>query len=154
MSHTLLPQRCLFMTIFSSIYCILLFSDPFPPPFIHKSPSRICLANLSRPHQYVSFKPAARTSLIVTQHAGASLSLLSLSIAAANAKPMEVPQDPTSDPDDCHSWRAASVEPAHHLRNASQGLAVHNGMKHRRLSSTGQVRRRLSDARDAASRPS
>ncbi|KAN0125870.1 hypothetical protein V8E52_001077 [Russula decolorans] len=87
-------------------------------------------------------------------HAGAPFSLLSLSIAAANAKPMEVPQDSSSDPDDHHSWRAASVESNHHLRNASQGLAVHNGTKHRRLASTGQVRRRVSDARDAASRPS
>ena len=67
---------------------------------------------------------------------------------------MEVPQDFTSDPDDHHSWRAASVESTHHLRNTNQGLAVHNGTKHRRLSSTGQVRRRVSDARDAASRPS
>ena len=31
---------------------------------------------------------------------------------------------------------------------------VHNAMKHRRLSSTGQARRRLSDAREATSRPS
>ena len=101
-----------------------------------------------------SLKPAARTSLTAAQHVGAPLSLLSLSVAAANAKPMEVPQDSTSDPDDHHSWRAASVESTHHLRNASQGLAVHNGTKHRRLASTGQVRRRVSDARDAASRPS
>ena len=67
---------------------------------------------------------------------------------------MEVPQDVTSEPDDHHSWRATSVESTHHLRNPSQGLAVHNGTKHRRLSSTGQVRRRVSDARDAANRPS
>jgi hypothetical protein len=64
---------------------------------------------------------------------------------------MEVPQDSYSDVEDHHSWRGASVETTHHLR---QGLAVHNGTKHRRLSSTGQMRRRLSDARDAASRPS
>jgi hypothetical protein len=92
-------------------------------------------------------------SLIRTQHAGSPLSLLSLSIAAANAKPIEVPQDSTVDVDDHSSWRSASVEPTHHSRNPSQGVAVHNGTKHRRLSSTGQARRRLSDARDAANRP-
>jgi len=87
-------------------------------------------------------------------NAGASLSLLSLSIAAASAEPIEVPQDSAFDVDDQHSWRGASGEAPHHGRNPSQGVAVHNGTKHRRLSSTGQVRRRLSDARDAASRPS
>lgn len=116
-------------------------------------PSHICLTNPSRPHLYVLLKPAALSPLTAIQHAGASLSLLSLSVAAANAEPMEVPQDPSSDVDDHHLWRGASVEATHNLRNASQGLAVHNGTKHRRLSSTGQVRRRLSDARDAASRP-
>ncbi|KAI9441356.1 hypothetical protein H4582DRAFT_2110275 [Lactarius indigo] len=73
------------------------------------------------------------------QYADPSLSLLSLSIAAANAEPIEVPQESAFDNDDYHPWR---------------GVAVHNGTKHRRLSSTGQARRRLSDARDAASRPS
>ena len=88
------------------------------------------------------------------QHAGASLSLLSLSIAAANAEPIEVPQDITFDNDDHHPWRVGSIDGTSPLRSPTQGLAVHNGTKHRRLSSTGQVRRRLSDARDAASRPS
>jgi len=89
-----------------------------------------------------------------TPHVGASLSLLSLSIVAANAEPIEVPQDSAFDADDHHSWRGVSSEATHHGRNPSQGVAIHNGTKHRRLSSTGQVRRRLSDARDAASRPS
>lgn len=87
------------------------------------------------------------------QH-GASLSLVSLSIAAANAEPIEVSQDATFDNDDYHTWRVGSVEGTPLLRSPAQGVAVHNGTKHRRLSSTGQVRRRLSDARDAASRPS
>lgn len=86
---------------------------------------------------------------------GASLSLLSLSIAAANAEPIEVPPDATFDNEDYHPpWRGGGVEGASLLRNPTQGVAVHNGTKHRRLSSTGQARRRLSDARDAASRPS
>lgn len=97
---------------------------------------------------------ATGSSLTTTQHAGASFSLLSLSIAAANAKPMEIPQDSTADVDDHNPSHGISVDASHHLRNPSQGVAVHNGTKHRRLSSTGQVRRRLSDARDAASRPS
>lgn len=88
------------------------------------------------------------------QSPGASLSLLSLSIAAANAEPIEVPQDATFDNEDHPSWRVGSVEGASLLRNPSQGVAVYNGTKHRRLSSTGQARRRVSDARDAASRPS
>ena len=65
-----------------------------------------------------------------------------------------MPQGPTLDVDDHNSWRGTSVEPTHHSRNPSQGVAVHNGTKHRRLSSAGQARRRLSDARDAANRPS
>lgn len=93
-------------------------------------------------------------SLSSTPHAGPSLSLHSLSIAAANAEPIEVPQDTTFDNDDYHPWRVGSVEGTPLLRNPTQGVAVHNGTKHRRLSSTGQARRRLSDARDAASRPS
>lgn len=90
----------------------------------------------------------------IMQHDGVSFSLLSLSIVAANAEPIDVPQDPSFDNDDYHSWRVGSVEGAPPLRSPAQGVAVHNGTKHRRLSSTGQARRRLSDARDAASRPS
>lgn len=93
-------------------------------------------------------------SLSSTPYADASLSLLSLSIAAANAEPIEVPQDAAFDNDDYHPWHVGCVEGAPLLRNPTQGVAVHNGTKHRRLSSTGQARRRLSDARDAASRPS
>ncbi|KII84016.1 hypothetical protein PLICRDRAFT_46817 [Plicaturopsis crispa FD-325 SS-3] len=71
---------------------------------------------------------------------GAALSLLSLSIAASNAQPIPV---------------AASTEPA--VTTAGAGLSTSvgaAGLKHRRLSSTGAARRRMSDARDAATRPS
>lgn len=44
----------------------------------------------------------------------------------------------------------ASVGP----RLTSTGVAVYNGLKHRRLSSSSQVKKRISDARDAATRPS
>ena len=40
---------------------------------------------------------------------------------------------------------------AHSVGNSTK---VHAAMKHRRLSSTGQTRRRMSDAREATSRPS
>ncbi|KAI0254552.1 hypothetical protein BJV78DRAFT_1280122 [Lactifluus subvellereus] len=92
--------------------------------------------------------------LPTASHPGAPLSLLSLSIAASHAKPIEVSQDSSLDVDDHHPWRGGAVEGTQPLRNPNQGVAVHNGTKHRRLSSTGQARRRLSDARDAASRPS
>ncbi|KAJ7474727.1 hypothetical protein FB451DRAFT_275127 [Mycena latifolia] len=61
----------------------------------------------------------------------AALSLLSLSIAASNAQPIPLPDTPSA--------------------NASRHPQAQS--HHRRLSSTGR-RRRLSDARDAATRPS
>ncbi|EIN05574.1 hypothetical protein PUNSTDRAFT_54941 [Punctularia strigosozonata HHB-11173 SS5] len=70
-------------------------------------------------------------------------SLLSLSLAASNAEPVPVPP-------------AAATPSAAHGTPSSLGspsAAAHHGLKHRRLSSTGQMRRRLSDAREAASRP-
>ncbi|KAH7907059.1 hypothetical protein BJ138DRAFT_1117016 [Hygrophoropsis aurantiaca] len=65
-----------------------------------------------------------------------NLSLLSLSIVAASAAPIAVA--PSAD---------STVRP-------SQASHNNAGTKHRRLSSTGKTRRRLSDARDAAIRPS
>ncbi|KAF8132877.1 hypothetical protein EV363DRAFT_1449078 [Boletus edulis] len=67
----------------------------------------------------------------MSQDAQPHLSLLSLSIAAANAAPI-IP---------------AESAPSRSL----QGMT--NTTKHRRLSSAGRSRRRLSDARDAATRP-
>ncbi|KAG2117572.1 hypothetical protein BD769DRAFT_1053730 [Suillus cothurnatus] len=65
-----------------------------------------------------------------------NLSLLSLSVAAASAAPISIPQS-----------TEIAVQPVH-----VSGTSF--GPKHRRLSSTGKTRRRLSDARDAATRPS
>ncbi|KAH7921512.1 hypothetical protein BV22DRAFT_1038587 [Leucogyrophana mollusca] len=65
-----------------------------------------------------------------------NLSLLSLSIVAASASPIVVA--PSAD---------STVRPSQASHNS-------NGTKHRRLSSTGKAKRRLSDARDAAIRPS
>ncbi|KAG0702547.1 hypothetical protein DFH29DRAFT_920836 [Suillus ampliporus] len=64
-----------------------------------------------------------------------NLSLLSLSVAAASVSPISIPQ----------SVDIPSVQPSH--------VGTNFGPKHRRLSSTGKTRRRLSDARDAATRP-
>ncbi|TFY56563.1 hypothetical protein EVG20_g8878 [Dentipellis fragilis] len=95
------------------------------------------------------------------QDAG-TLSLLSLSIAAANATPVDVPRiSETSSgghggADDAArnaSFGGHSVD-SNASHGASTGASVHNALKHRRLSSIGQSKRRLSDARDAASRPS
>ncbi|KAI0067027.1 hypothetical protein BV25DRAFT_1905453 [Artomyces pyxidatus] len=84
---------------------------------------------------------------------GAALSLLSLSIAAANATPISVSSDATSavHTDDEHASGGANVTAP---LSTSSGPAVQNGLKHRRLSSVGQMKRRMSDARDAATRPS
>ncbi|KAG8221673.1 hypothetical protein J3R82DRAFT_1958 [Butyriboletus roseoflavus] len=66
----------------------------------------------------------------MSQNAQPHLSLLSLSIAASNAAPI----------------------PAESVVRSSQGPTT-NTIKHRRLSSAGRSRRRVSDARDAATRP-
>ncbi|KDQ53943.1 hypothetical protein JAAARDRAFT_418499 [Jaapia argillacea MUCL 33604] len=79
------------------------------------------------------------------------LSLLSLSIAAASASPIPVannaPQSGVYNGQG--SWNGS-------LPAGVNGSFHTNGhvKQHRRLSSTGQARRRLSDARDAAVRPS
>lgn len=65
-----------------------------------------------------------------------NLSLLSLSVAAASASPISIPESAD-----------IVVQPLH-------VSGTNFGPKHRRLSSTGKTRRRLSDARDAAARPS
>ncbi|KAG1781158.1 hypothetical protein EV702DRAFT_1185353 [Suillus placidus] len=65
-----------------------------------------------------------------------NLSLLSLSVAAASASPISISQSADK-----------VVQPLH-------VSGTNFGPKHRRLSSTGKTRRRLSDARDAATRPS
>ncbi|KAG2052201.1 hypothetical protein BDR06DRAFT_958035 [Suillus hirtellus] len=64
-----------------------------------------------------------------------NLSLLSLSVAAASASPISVSKSVD-----------IVVQPLH-------VSGTNFGPKHRRLSSTGKTRRRLSDARDAATRP-
>lgn len=89
---------------------------------------------------------------------GSGLSLLSLSIVAANASPIPVSHD-DSPPESVvensfhdsglYESSAGSVP-----RSISNGPAVQHALKPRRLSSTGQMKRRMSDARDAASRPS
>ncbi|KAG6376555.1 hypothetical protein JVT61DRAFT_1530 [Boletus reticuloceps] len=70
----------------------------------------------------------------MSQDAQPHLSLLSLSIAAANAAPI-IP-----------------AESAPSRSSQGRGMTT-NTTKHRRLSSAGRSRRRLSDARDAATRP-
>lgn len=69
-------------------------------------------------------------------NARSNLSLLSLSVVAASASPISIPQSTD-----------IVVQPLH-------VSGTNFGPKHRRLSSTGKARRRLSDARDAATRPS
>ncbi|KAG1734208.1 uncharacterized protein EDB91DRAFT_1147009 [Suillus paluster] len=64
-----------------------------------------------------------------------NLSLLSLSVAAASVSPISITQSADT-----------AVQPSH--------VGTNFGHKHRRLSSTGKTRRRMSDARDAATRPS
>ncbi|TFY55006.1 hypothetical protein EVJ58_g8524 [Rhodofomes roseus] len=84
--------------------------------------------------------------------------LFSLSAVAASAAPIPVQQDATRE-------AAAPIAPSassYGTRSLSStgpsslgvGAKVHPPHKNRRLSSSGQARRRLSDAREAASRPS
>jgi hypothetical protein len=93
----------------------------------------------------------------------AALSLLSLSMAASSA--MQIPASSTSQPEGHNesflfpsgSLGSVSSAAGGANYNGSHGaVSVGNGVSkhHRRLSSTGQTRRRLSDARDAAVRPS
>ncbi|KAH8103321.1 hypothetical protein BXZ70DRAFT_925031 [Cristinia sonorae] len=96
----------------------------------------------------------------------AHTSLLSLSVAAANAQ--RIPVDTTYDSPPAAAVAASSLNGTpthhhhnhHHNNNNTSSVSVgstgklHASMKHRRLSSTGMARRRLSDAKEAASRPS
>ena len=72
--------------------------------------------------------------------------LFSLSDAAATAAPMPV----VPDADDSNE-----ITPLLNGNTLARSLkdSKANVLKHRRLSSTGQTRRRMSDARDAVSRP-
>ncbi|KZT70605.1 hypothetical protein DAEQUDRAFT_810498 [Daedalea quercina L-15889] len=81
--------------------------------------------------------------------------LLSLSTAAAIAAPIPVQRDAAQEvapivPSSYGSRGFSSTGPS----SLGAGGKTHPPHKHRRLSSTGQARRRLSDAREAASRPS
>ncbi|KAF9220378.1 hypothetical protein BS17DRAFT_349673 [Gyrodon lividus] len=81
------------------------------------------------------------------------LSLLSLSIAAAHAAPIPASPAPesTSRPSQGRTaWNSYITHVLHH----HTGTGNNTTTKHRRLSSAGRSRRRLSDARDAATRPS
>jgi hypothetical protein len=86
----------------------------------------------------------------------AALSLLSLSIAAAQVKPIQVARPVDHNATIVGSLNA-SLGAGHQSvpGGANLSSSMGNGVKqHRRLSSTGKARRRLSDARDAATRPS
>ncbi|KZV68372.1 hypothetical protein PENSPDRAFT_687252 [Peniophora sp. CONT] len=88
-------------------------------------------------------------------------SLLSLSLAAASVSPIEINTPPHSS---LNQHRAQSVsydsdDSSVHPgslghKTLERGPAIQNGLKTRRLSSTSQTRKRFSDAREAAARPS
>ncbi|OCH88010.1 hypothetical protein OBBRIDRAFT_795646 [Obba rivulosa] len=86
-------------------------------------------------------------------------SLLSLSAAAASAQPIPIaagaPQDNGSFAPSSYTGSSGLAGGA---RSGSVGVGSagkpHNALKHRRVSSSSQARRRLSDAREAATRPS
>ncbi|OBZ78495.1 hypothetical protein A0H81_02026 [Grifola frondosa] len=83
------------------------------------------------------------------------LSLFSLSEVAASAQPILVVRDPSLE----RSFTPGSFNGPSSLTTGGGGSVgggskVHSALKHRRLSSTGQTRRRMSDAREATSRPS
>ncbi|KAI0691503.1 hypothetical protein BC835DRAFT_1360186 [Cytidiella melzeri] len=72
--------------------------------------------------------------------------LLALSIAAASAVPIPIPQSSAT----ANTIASMGSASGSHMVTSK----VHNALKHRRMSSSGQVKRRMSDAREAASRPS
>ncbi|ESK88643.1 transcription factor c2h2 [Moniliophthora roreri MCA 2997] len=92
----------------------------------------------------------------------AALSLLSLSMAASAAKPVPVSSSSQPEKSDSLLFGNGSVDSVNSsvgggsYSGSNGGVSMGNGSykHHRRLSSTGQTRRRLSDARDAAARPS
>ncbi|GBE84278.1 hypothetical protein BKA93DRAFT_802345 [Sparassis latifolia] len=77
--------------------------------------------------------------------------LLSLSLAAASATPIVISREPSQD---SSSFMPGNFNGPSSLTSGSSTIKPHPLHKHRRLSSTGQARRRLSDAREATSRPS
>lgn len=78
-------------------------------------------------------------------------SLLSLSIAAASAQPIPIdPDAPAPAPAPASYTGPASLRGG----GGTPAGKPHSALKHRRMSSSSQARRRLSDAREAASRPS
>ncbi|TEB25088.1 hypothetical protein FA13DRAFT_1817629 [Coprinellus micaceus] len=80
-------------------------------------------------------------------------SLLSLSLASGGVQPPQLPEvktEPTSHPSIAAALAAHSLSASVPLASG----AANGGKHHRRLSSTGKTRRRLSDAREAANRPS
>ncbi|KZT25891.1 hypothetical protein NEOLEDRAFT_1132914 [Neolentinus lepideus HHB14362 ss-1] len=97
---------------------------------------------------------AETTSASVQTNVG-GLSLLSLSIVASNAVPIPVPTLTRLEAAVPEAVNYGSVGSFNGTGTSVNSGSVygHGSMKHRRLSSTGQTRRRLSDARDAAARP-
>lgn len=88
-------------------------------------------------------------------------SLLSLSIAAASAQPIPIAHRQAQD--GANGFAPSSFTGPSSLangapRSGSVGVGSagkpHSALKHRRLSTSSQARRRLSDAREAATRPS
>ncbi|KAF9462488.1 hypothetical protein BDZ94DRAFT_718229 [Collybia nuda] len=89
-------------------------------------------------------------------HSDAASSLLSLSMAAAIAAPIPISEHSPS-VGSVGSPAANGSMNANHTASVSPPLSASLGTgakQHRRLASTGKARRRLSDARDAANRPS
>ncbi|TBU57401.1 hypothetical protein BD310DRAFT_929304 [Dichomitus squalens] len=77
--------------------------------------------------------------------------LFSLVEAATISPPIPTPRESSVD----GGFAPGSLKGANSLGvSVGSTSKVHSAMKHRRLSSTGQTRRRLSDAREATSRPS
>lgn len=81
--------------------------------------------------------------------------LFSLVEAATVARPIPTPRDSSVDSAlSLGSYNGPSSINAGAVGSHGSTSKAHAAMKHRRLSSTGQTRRRLSDAREATSRPS
>ncbi|KAG5721990.1 hypothetical protein E4T56_gene18470 [Termitomyces sp. T112] len=89
------------------------------------------------------------TSQAALSQADAASSLLSLSFAAASVVPIPIGDQSQSTP----VGSAASSYAINQGSSANSSLGI-GSRQHRRLASAGKTRRRLSDARDAANRPS
>ncbi|KAK7691457.1 hypothetical protein QCA50_004856 [Cerrena zonata] len=77
-------------------------------------------------------------------------SLLSLSVAAASASRIPTNVDSSTS----NSFAPSSFNASSQLSGGISASKLHAASKHRRLSSTGVMKRRMSDAREAAVRPS